>query len=190
MGVDTRWVSRHPAGIESANSVGEWARGASPAGGLAPVGQTMSSGSGSAGFAWVAAHGGCGASTLSSLLGGVDLGCRWPDSDRAEPARVLLVARTHAHGLQAASRTLNAMREGRHPSGIALVGVVLVADAPGALPRSLVNRIRVMRSIASVHRIPWVPQWRLGEQPKRLPRQLETLEGRLRELGATLRGWG
>jgi hypothetical protein len=188
MGVDTRRAFRHPAGIESANSAGDRERMASLPEGSTEVGQTMSSDSGTAGFGWVAAHGGCGVSTLSSLLGGMDLGCRWPDRDQAEPARVLLVARTHAHGLQAASRTLNAMREGRHPAGMELVGVVLVADAPGALPRSLVNRIRVMRSIAPVHRIPWVPQWRLGEQPSRLPRQVETLEKHLRDLGATPHG--
>lgn len=148
MSVDARW--RHAPAARS--------------GALAPTG-----------IGWVAAHGGSGASTLAGLLGGSDLGCRWPGPESSEPARVLLVARTHAAGLDAASRTLNAMREGRHPSGMALVGVVLVADAPGALPRVLVNRIRVLRSVAPVQRIPWIAQWRVGEQPSRLPRQVDAL---------------
>ncbi|GLY02420.1 DUF6668 family protein [Actinoplanes sp. NBRC 101535] len=144
----------------------------------APVGRLTPDGTG-----WIGAHGGAGVSTLAGLLGGADLGCRWPDPDRAEPARVFLVARTHASGLQAASQTLNAMREGRHPSGMELVALVLVADAPGSLPRALLNRVRVLRSVAPVQRIPWITEWRLGEQPRRLPRQVDLLDRQLRELG-------
>ncbi|WP_347403754.1 DUF6668 family protein [Micromonospora sp. WMMD710] len=136
------------------------------------------------GVGWVAAHGGCGATTLANVLGGTDLGCRWPQPGRAEPARIFLVARTHAYGLQAASRALNAMRESRHPDGMELIGVVAVADAPGSLPRVLVSQIRLLRSVAPVHRIPWIADWRLGQHPSRLPRQVESLERRVRELGS------
>lgn len=134
------------------------------------------------GVAWVSAHGGCGATTLTAVLGGVDLGCRWPNAGRHEPARVLLVARTHAQGLRAASRALNAVREGRHPAGMELVGLVLVADAPGRLPRTLVSRVKVLRSAVPVHRIPWIAPWRVGRKVDRLPRQVTRLEQRVRAL--------
>jgi hypothetical protein len=123
------------------------------------------------GMGWVAAHGGAGVTTLSIVVGGTDLGARWPDPARAEPARVMLVARTHAQGLRAASRGLNALREGRHPAGMELVGLVLVADAPGRLPPVLVTRIRLLRSVAPVWRVPWIAPWRFGKQASGLPKQ-------------------
>ncbi|QLQ40504.2 hypothetical protein [Micromonospora robiginosa] len=127
------------------------------------------------GIGWIGAHGGAGASTLTRLLGGVDIGCRWPDPAIGEPARVALVGRTNVDGLRAVSRALNAMREGRHPAGMRLVGVVLIADAPGRLPAPLLGRIRLLRSVAPVHRVPWIPSYRIGVEPQRPPRQLTRL---------------
>lgn len=121
------------------------------------------------GLAWVAAHGGAGASSLAEVLGGTDVGCRWPDAVQGEPARVMLVARTHADGMRAASRALDALREGRHPAGMELVALVLVADAPGRLPWSLARRVRVLRSVTPVRRIPWIPSWRVGRRNGSLP---------------------
>ncbi|MFI1409086.1 DUF6668 family protein [Streptomyces sp. NPDC020707] len=126
-------------------------------------------------FAWVNAHGGGGASTLARVLGGADLRGRWPEPARGEPGGVLLVARTHAGGLRAVSQSLNALRTGDHPSGVDLLAVVLVADAPGRLPYRLGQRVRVLRSAAEVHRIPWIPAWRLGEEVDPLPRQVRAL---------------
>ncbi|ASW57396.1 hypothetical protein CIK06_03400 [Plantactinospora sp. KBS50] len=128
-----------------------------------------------AGFCWVAAHGGAGTTTLATVLGGLDAGCRWPEPADGEPARVLLVARTHAAGMRAASRALNAMREGRHPPGMRLVALVLVADAPGRLPIALHSRVRVLRSVAPVCRIPWIAEWRSGRTARAIPRQLVRL---------------
>jgi hypothetical protein len=127
------------------------------------------------GICWVAAHGGAGASSLAQVIGGTDVGSRWPDPARAEPARVMLVARTHAAGLQAASQALNALREGRHPPGLTLVALVLVADAPAKLPVTLRRQIRVLRSVVPIRRVPWIAGWRVGQQPKRLPRALRQL---------------
>jgi hypothetical protein len=131
------------------------------------------------GVSWVSAHGGAGATTMATHLGGTDLGCRWPDPARAEPVTVMLVARTNAAGLRAASRALNAIREGRHPAGMELAGVVLVADAPGRLPRPLLGRIRVLRAAAPVWRVPWVPKWRIGEQTDQPPHQLSNVAKRI-----------
>lgn len=125
--------------------------------------------------AWVNAHGGGGASTLARVLGGADLRLRWPETDRGEPGGVLLVARTHAGGMRAASQALNALRTGEHPAGVHLIALVLVADAPGRLPRQLGRRVRVLRSAAEVHRVPWVPAWRLGEEVDPLPKEVRAL---------------
>lgn len=127
------------------------------------------------GIGWIGAHGGAGVTTLTRLLGGTDIGCRWPDARLGEPARVMLVGRTNLDGLRAVSRALYAMREGRHPAGMRLLGVVLVADAPGRLPAQLTSHIRLLRSVAPVHRVPWISSYRLGELPRRPPRQLVRL---------------
>ncbi|MFF0728739.1 DUF6668 family protein [Streptomyces sp. NPDC004134] len=126
-------------------------------------------------MSWVGAHGGAGASTLARALGGADVGRRWPDRAGGEPGRTLLVARTHAAGIRAASQALNALRLGEHPAGVELVAVVLVADAPGRLPRELGRRVRVLRSAAEVRRIPWVPAWRVGRETERPPGEVRAL---------------
>jgi hypothetical protein len=126
-------------------------------------------------LAWVGAHGGAGTSTLAAALGGFDAGRNWPRVDRGEPGGVLLVARTHAAGLQAASRTLDTFRRGAQPPGVELVAVVLVADAPGRLPRPLLQRIKVLGSAADVHRVPWVPAWRTGDLDAPAPREIAAL---------------
>ncbi|MCZ4610295.1 hypothetical protein O3S80_42355 [Streptomyces sp. Lzd4kr] len=124
---------------------------------------------------WVKAHGGAGASTLAEAVGGVDIGGRWPRPSAGEPSRFLIVGRTNAHGLQSVSRVLGALEEGNASPKLELLGVVLVADAPGLLPLSLLRRIRVIRSVTHVHRVPWIPAWRVGDEPTTLPRQLASL---------------
>jgi hypothetical protein len=131
---------------------------------------------------WVAAHGGAGTTTLAVVVGGVDVGCRWPDPARGEPAQVVLVARTHASGLRMASRALNAVREGRHPAGMTVVGLVLVADAPGRLPRELLRRIKVLRAAVQVWRVPWVIPWRLGRPAESQPSQVKRLSALVQKL--------
>ncbi|MEU6478970.1 DUF6668 family protein [Streptomyces sp. NPDC047017] len=126
-------------------------------------------------LAWVAAHGGAGATTLATVFGGFDPDGDWPRPDRGEPDGVLLVARTHAAGLQAVSRTLDAFRRGEQPRGLELVAVVLVADAPGRLPRPLQQRIKVIGSVVRVHRVPWVPAWRTGDFTAPPPREASGL---------------
>ncbi|MEV0036457.1 DUF6668 family protein [Streptomyces sp. NPDC050804] len=124
---------------------------------------------------WVAAHGGAGATSLARALGGADVGTRWPDPARDEPGRVLIVARTHASGIQAASTVLDALRTGSHPDGLDLVAVVLVADAPGRLPLELARKVRVLGSAVTTHRIPWIPSWRVGGRTAQLPKEVLAL---------------
>lgn len=126
-------------------------------------------------LAWVAAHGGAGASTLAAVFGGIDAGRTWPRPDQGQPNSVLLVARTHAAGLQAVSWTLDLFRRGEQPPGLELVAVVLVADAPGRLPRQLLQRIKVIGSAIEIHRVPWVPAWRTGDLTAPPPREIARL---------------
>jgi hypothetical protein len=112
---------------------------------------------------------------LSVVFGGVDLGRAWPRPEHGEPSSVLLVARTHAAGLQALSRALDAVRTGEHPAGMEIAGAALVADAPGRLPRDLGRRIKVISSVVDVHRVPWVPAWRTGDLTVPPPRQAASL---------------
>ncbi|MFF8969834.1 hypothetical protein [Streptomyces sp. NPDC014995] len=133
-------------------------------------------------FSWLATHGGAGASTLAAVYGGHDCGRDWPGPDA--PSSVLLVARTHATGLASALRALEVFRRGDAPPGLDLDAVVLVADAPGRLPRPLAQRIRLIESAIDVYRVPWVPSWRLGDLSGEPPRETEPLS---RLTGANVR---
>ncbi|WP_399887435.1 DUF6668 family protein [Streptomyces sp. BBFR51] len=124
-------------------------------------------------FSWVGTHGGAGVSTLAAVYGGQDCGRRWPGP--ADPPSVLLVARTHAAGLVALARAVEDFRRGRAPAGLDLDSVVLVADAPGRLPRPLAQRVRLLESTVDVHRVPWVTAWRLGEIDAGPPRGTDSL---------------
>lgn len=124
---------------------------------------------------WMNAHGGAGTSTLAQIFGGHDSGLSWPDPAAGEPGNVMLVARTHASGLQAVSRVLNAVRQNEVPADVTLCAVVLVADAPGRLPKELNRRIKVIGSAVAVHRVPWVPSWRTGDLSGPLPREVAAL---------------
>ncbi|MCF1600452.1 DUF6668 family protein [Streptomyces muensis] len=124
-------------------------------------------------FSWVGVHGGAGVTTLATVYGGQDCGRVWPGP--ADPRSVLLVARTHAVGLAAALGALEVFRRGEAPHGLDLDAVVLVADAPGRLPRPLAERVKVIESVIDVYRVPWVPAWRLGELGGQRPREAEAL---------------
>jgi hypothetical protein len=124
-------------------------------------------------FSWVCTHGGAGGSTLAAVYGGHDCGRAWPGA--GDPPSVLLVARTHAAGLDSVLRTLEVFRRGEAPRGLDLDAVVLVADAPGRLPRPLVQRVKVIESVVDVYRVPWVTDWRLGELGGAPPRETEPL---------------
>ncbi len=122
---------------------------------------------------FVGVHGGAGTTTLATVYGAHDGGRSWPGP--AEPRSILLVARTHASGLDAVLHALELFRYGGAPPGLDLDGVVLVADAPGRLPRPLTQRIKMIESAIDVYRVPWVNAWRLGDLSGSRPRESEAL---------------
>lgn len=114
-------------------------------------------------WAWVGAHGGAGTTTLSEAVpGGVDLDRAGPwEQGLVMPA--VVVCRGSARGL-AAARTFAA----RAPADAVLVGLVVVADMPERRrPKALADSLYLTRGAYQNHvwEVPWVPAWRLGEDP-------------------------
>lgn len=95
----------------------------------------------------------------------------WAETDHAWPLvptspapRVLLVARTSASGLRAAQITATQWAAGASPP-IDLLGLVLVADAPGRLPRPLRELAQLVGGgVPRTWLLPWSEPWRLGEE--------------------------
>ncbi|MEV2236072.1 DUF6668 family protein [Streptomyces phaeochromogenes] len=136
---------------------------------------------------WVNAHGGAGATTFAAALGGADAGNRWPDLSLGQPGRIFLLARTHAAGLRAAGRAMKALHTGKHPAGIELLALVLVADAPGRLPLKLSRRVRVLCSATTTVTVPWIPAWRIGEPAGKAPQEIARLAALIRPGSAAKR---
>ena len=115
---------------------------------------------------WLGAHGGAGESTLEELFSGSRAADhRWPlaGADVA-PARVVLVARTHARGLSAAQSAAREWAAG--DARVLLLGLVLIADSPGRLPHGL-RRLGdlIAGGVPALWSLPWIEAWRVGEPP-------------------------
>ena len=110
----------------------------------------------------VGAHGGAGESTLACLVPDWEAaGHAWPES-AAGPAPCVLTARTSAAGLLAAQAALRQWAAGDAP--VDLAGLVLLADAPGRLPRPLRDLAGLVAGGAPrCWSIPWIEAWRLGQ---------------------------
>jgi hypothetical protein len=137
------------------------------------------------GWCWVGLHGGSGVSTLAAAAGaGTDVSRVLPGPGRKVPVPVVNVARTSAFGLVRAQQVARLSENGVTVLGGpgALLGLVLVADAPGRLPKPLAElRHLVSGGFSRVWDIPWVEAWRLGDPPteanapKELRRMVEDL---------------
>ena len=113
---------------------------------------------------WVAPHGGAGETTLAQLLpDSAAADHRWPIRPEGEDRPyVVLVARTHQSGLTTAQNAIREWASGSIP--IELAGLVLVADAPGRLPKPLrALADLVAGGVSEVWRVPWIDAWRLGD---------------------------
>jgi hypothetical protein len=125
---------------------------------------------------WVGVHGGAGETTLEQLLEGSRAnGHAWPHTDESTAVLppVILVARTSACGLRAAQLAATDWAAGNVP--VQLHGLVLIADAPGRLPKPLRDFAQVVGGgVPRVWRLPWVESWRLGEpvSPETTPKAI------------------
>jgi hypothetical protein len=112
--------------------------------------------------------GGGGVTTVAAAVGfGKDAsatGLPAPNGTTAQP--LVAVTRSHAHGLQRAQQEAAAWAAHGHTGSWRQVGLVVVADAPGRLPRPL----QELLDLASggwprVWRVDWFEVLRLGEPP-------------------------
>ncbi|OZC83491.1 hypothetical protein CH282_15755 [Rhodococcus sp. 06-418-1B] len=111
----------------------------------------------------LAAHGRSGAGTLARIWAPAgDARRGWPAADRHR--YVAVVSRTDRDGLDAAHDLLLQSAAGL-TGGCTLLGLVLVPDAPGPLPKTLRRRADVVASAApAVWRIPYVEDLRTHRQ--------------------------
>lgn len=137
----------------------------------------------------VGAHGGAGESSLAALEPAwAAAEHTWPfTADQA--TCVVLAARTSAAGLRAAQNAATHWAAGLGVE-VRLLGLVLIADAPGRLPRPLREYARVVAGgVPRTWHLPWIEGWRLGEPPDRAsaPREVRRLAEDLMSLtlGAT-----
>lgn len=109
----------------------------------------------------VGAHGGAGESSVAALVDGwVPTDHVWPDCPQARLC--VLTARTSADGLLAAQAALRQWAAGDTP--VDLAGLVLIADAPGRLPRPLRELADLISGGAPrTWHLPWIEDWRLGQ---------------------------
>uniref|UniRef100_UPI003F4907C5 DUF6668 family protein n=1 Tax=Amycolatopsis sp. CA-151526 TaxID=3239921 RepID=UPI003F4907C5 len=111
---------------------------------------------------WLGCHGGAGATTLTRLIpGGWDAQRAWPDPRFGGPAGCFLVCRSNEAGLAAAQNALVQWRAGYTPQTLTVWGLVVMADAPGRLPRPLKAMVdRLAGVVQRTYRVPWVEAWR------------------------------
>ncbi|MCB5291480.1 hypothetical protein BJQ90_00906 [Arthrobacter sp. SO3] len=117
---------------------------------------------------WLGVHGGAGESSLARLGKHTRAAeHHWPQT--AAGSTVVLVARSNMHGLRAAQRAATEWASGSLP-GIRVAGLVVMADAPGRLPKEIREFARVVGGgVPHLWNVPWVEEWRLGhEVPKEL----------------------
>lgn len=110
-------------------------------------------------------HGGAGESTLSTVLGMRCAERAWPVAeDPAVRTSVVLVARTHAAGIEALRDALGEVASGVMPHAH-VVGVAFVRDAP-TLPKQLRDEARIVAGAADrTWWIPWIEPWRRTTTP-------------------------
>ncbi|WP_346008606.1 DUF6668 family protein [Janibacter terrae] len=135
---------------------------------------------GSAQVAVVGLHGGAGATTAQRVLQRYSLdgaAVAWVPGAGVgalpEHGAAVLVARTSGVGLERAAQAAWQWGSGDLP-GVAMVGLLLVADSP-KLARELVAPLkRVSRMYPRTWRLEWVPEWHLSAEPSldRVPRRV------------------
>jgi hypothetical protein len=118
--------------------------------------------SGSAALWIIGAHGGAGESRIADLLGARATDHCWPVLQDGSEPRVLLVCRADMRGLTAARSALTQWVSGATPKAD-LLGLAILADAPGKTPKALRDFSAIVGGGAPrLWTLPWVEAWRLG----------------------------
>lgn len=114
---------------------------------------------------WLGTHGGAGQSMLAGLVPGwAEAGRGWPVVPTSlTRSRVVLVARSNARGLRSAQAAAQQWAAGMVPFAN-LLGLVVVADAPGRLPKPLRELKQLVGGgVPRMWTVPWLETVRLGE---------------------------
>lgn len=101
----------------------------------------------------VAAHGGAGTTTWSHILGAVDGGHveRWVSECEPGDIPAVLVLRASVEGINTAKSILAF-------HGVeAFAAALVIAAAPGKLPRRIASELRILGGAISIIHAPWVP---------------------------------
>lgn len=139
------------------------------------------------GVHWVGTHGGSGETTLQELLGGRACSHRWPrvsEESTEATVPVLLVARRNHRGMVAASKVAREWASGTHRD-VELLGLVLIDDAPGKIPRHLQQKTKVLAgAVPRTWIVPWIEDLRVhGEvSPGTLGRSTEKILASISEV--------
>jgi hypothetical protein len=135
---------------------------------------------------WLGVHGGAGESSLSRLDKRTrSAGHHWPLT--ASGSTVVLVARSNVPGLRAAQLAATEWASGTVP-GIRVAGLIVLADAPGRLPREIREFARVVGGgVPHLWHIPWIESWRFGHDvpPEELPKEARTVLDQVRIAAST-----
>ncbi|MBT2520896.1 DUF6668 family protein [Arthrobacter sp. ISL-28] len=111
----------------------------------------------------IGTHGGAGETRLTELIPSARTpGHAWPVSEEEAglPPLVLLVCRSDRRGLTTAQNALIEWASGTSPR-VELLGMAIMADAPGKLPKPLKEFASIVGSGAPRHwLLPWVEEWR------------------------------
>lgn len=120
--------------------------------------------SGSAALWITGAHGGSGESRIADLLDGARATDHcWPVLQDGSKTRVLLVCRADMRGLTTARSALTQWASGAAP-GVDLLGLAILADAPGKTPKPLRDFAAIVGGGAPrLWMLPWVEAWRHGD---------------------------
>ena len=116
---------------------------------------------------WVTgAHGGSGESRLADLLDGARATEHgWPVHQDGSAPKLLLVCRADMRGLTAARSALTQWASGAAPA-VDLLGLAVLADAPGKTPKALRDFTAIVGGGAPrLWTLPWVEAWRHEDTP-------------------------
>lgn len=121
---------------------------------------------GTAGLWITGAHGGSGESRLADLLDGARAtGHCWPVPQDGSAPKLLLVCRADMRGLTAARSALTQWASGAAPA-VDLLGLAVLADAPGKTPKALRDFTAIVGGGAPrLWTLPWVEAWRHEDTP-------------------------